>query len=209
MQEEGVLVATVLPSQILTKFCEHQGCAGNATDRAGFPFWNVTQIEFSCETSQIGMIRLPHKNDNLLENIFYELFCAFLDTECSSPTRWFPVSSPALYLHDDVRFAYRPDSPRGFTFTWWGCCGLCFWHKPAELAHSLLLCSCVCLCLYRPFNCISFHKFSRQLSALSLCSSGFISALLVLSTIYIYLHESLLQPWYRPLWLTGLKAPTV
>ena len=24
----------------------------------------------------------------------------------------------------------------GFTFTWWGCCGLCLWHKPAELAHS-------------------------------------------------------------------------
>ena len=36
---------------------------------------------------------------------------------------------------------------------------------------------------YGPFNCISFHKFSRQLSAFSLCFSGLTSALLVLSTI--------------------------
>ena len=34
-------------------------------------------------------------------------------------------------------------------------------------------------------NCISFHKLSRQLSAFSLCSSGLISALLVLSTTYL------------------------
>ena len=24
---------------------------------------------------------------------------------------------------------------RGLTFTWWGCYGLCLWHKPTELAH--------------------------------------------------------------------------
>ena len=38
-------------------------------------------------------------------------------------------------------------------------------------------------CLYSPFTCISFHKFSRQLFAFSLCSSHLISALWVLSTI--------------------------
>ena len=62
--------------------------------------------------------------------------------------------------------------------------------KPTELAHSCLFCSCVCFCLYGPFNCISFHKFSRQLSAFSLCSSGPISALLVLSTICLFLKVS-------------------
>ena len=36
-------------------------------------------------------------------------------------------------------------------------------HKPTELAHSFLYCSCVYFCLYGPFNCISFYKFSRQL----------------------------------------------
>ena len=44
-------------------------------------------------------------------------------------------------------------------------------------------CSLVYFCLYGPFYCISFHKFSRQLSAFSLCFSGLISAILVLSTI--------------------------
>ena len=46
--------------------------------------------------------------------------------------------------------------------------------------------------LYGPFNCISFRKFSRQLSAFSLSSSGLTSALLVLSTSYLFI--SLVQP---------------
>ena len=33
----------------------------------------------------------------------------------------------------------------------------------------------VSFCLYGPFNCILFHKFSQQLSAFSFCSSGLIS----------------------------------
>ena len=41
----------------------------------------------------------------------------------------------------------------------------------------------VCFCLHGPFNCFSFHKFSQQLSAFSLCFSGLIFALLVISTI--------------------------
>ena len=93
-------------------------------------------------------------------------------------------------------------SHRGFTFTLCGCCGLCFWHKPAKLAHSFLFSSCVSFCYNGPVDCISFYKFSRQLSTFSLCSSGFISALLVLSTIGLFV--SLLQPWNNPLWLTGL-----
>ena len=42
-----------------------------------------------------------------------------------------------------------------------------------------------------PFNCILFHKFSGQLSAFSLCSSGLISAVLVLSIIYLFMKVSL------------------
>ena len=63
-----------------------------------------------------------------------------------------------------------------------------FWHNQPSLPTlffyfyffiPLLMCS-----LYGPFNRISFHKFSRQLFAFSLsCSSGLISALLVLSTV--------------------------
>ena len=35
-----------------------------------------------------------------------------------------------------------------------------------------LFCSCVYFCLYCLFKCTSFHKFSRQLSAFSFCSSS-------------------------------------
>ena len=62
-----------------------------------------------------------------------------------------------------------------------------------SLCTPFLFCSCVCFCLYDPFNCISFHEFSRQLSTFSLCFSGLISALLVLLSC-ICLHESLPQP---------------
>ena len=82
-------------------------------------------------------------------------------------------------------------SPCRLTFTRWECCGLCFWHKPTELAQSLLFCSCVCFHLYGAFSCISFHELSRQLFAFSLCSAGLISALLVLSTIYLFMKVSL------------------
>ena len=83
---------------------------------------------------------------------------------------------------------------------------LLFWHKPTELAHFFIFCSCIYFCLHSPFNCISFHEFSWRPSVFSFCSFGLISALLVFSTIYLFV--SLLQPWYNPLWLTGLKAPT-
>ena len=55
----------------------------------------------------------------------------------------------------------------------------------------LCLFFCCCCCHYGPFNCISFHKFFQQRSTFLLCSSGFISALLVLSTTYMYLKVSL------------------
>ena len=78
--------------------------------------------------------------------------------------------------------------PCWLTFMWWGCFyGLCKRHKPTELAHSFLFCSFVYFCLCGPFNCISFHNFSRQLSAFSFCSSGLISALLVLSTMHHFM----------------------
>ena len=80
--------------------------------------------------------------------------------------------------------------PHCLVFTCWGCCSLCLWHKPTEPAHSFLFSSCVNFCLYGPFNCISFHKFSR-ISPASHCSSDLISALLVLSTKHLFMKVSL------------------
>ena len=67
------------------------------------------------------------------------------------------------------------------------------WHKPTELSHSFLFCSCVCFYLYGPFNYISLSKSSRQLSIFSLCSSGLISASLVLSAICLFTKVSLCE----------------
>ena len=53
--------------------------------------------------------------------------------------------------------------PRGLSFSWWGSYGLCLWHKLTELATCFLFYFCAYFCLYGPFNCISFIKFSRQL----------------------------------------------
>ena len=66
---------------------------------------------------------------------------------------------------------------------------VCVWHKATELARSFSFC-CVYFCLNGPFNCISFHEFSRQLSVFSLCSSDLVSALLVLSTTYLCIKVS-------------------
>ena len=62
------------------------------------------------------------------------------------------------------------------------------WLKPTELAHSFLF--YFCFCLHGPFNCISYHKFSQQLSVFLLSSSGLISALLVLSAISLFVKVS-------------------
>ena len=84
--------------------------------------------------------------------------------------------------------------PRGLTVSWWGCYGLCHRHKPIVLAHSFFFVLFLCLflyCLYGPFNSISFHKFSRQLFDFSISSSGLNSALLILSTMYLFIKVSL------------------
>ena len=70
--------------------------------------------------------------------------------------------------------------PRGLTFSWRGCYGLCPRHKPVALARSFYsarVSVSVFMTLATEFHSI---KFSRQLSAFPLCSSGLNSALLVL-----------------------------
>ena len=70
------------------------------------------------------------------------------------------------------------------------------WHKPAELTHSSLFCSCVYFCLYGPFNCISFHKFSP--TTLRFLILFFQSYLCLIGPFnYISLCESFFQPWYN------------
>ena len=60
----------------------------------------------------------------------------------------------------------------------------------------------VCFCLYGPFNCISFKKFSGQF--LFFRSFSLLSALLVLSTIHLYGKVSF-SPNIIPSGLLGSK----
>ena len=69
--------------------------------------------------------------------------------------------------------------------------------------HSFLSHSCVCFCLYGPFNCISFHQFSRQLFAFSLRSSGLILPYWFFQ-LYVSLWVSLIPDIILCGWL-GLK----
>ena len=108
--------------------------------------------------------------------------------------------------HDVYSLSVRLSFPRSreLTLSWWRCCGSCQRHTPTELAHCFfILFLCLPLSL-RPFQLYSFHKFSRQLFAFSLCSSGLNSALFVLSTIYLFIKVSLSPDMILCGWL-GLK----
>ena len=126
---------------------------------------------------------------------------------CTMFTRMFYHN--VVCVHYIERWSRSPLSlcPRGLSFTWWGCRGLCFWHIPTELAHSFSFGTYVYFCLCGRFSGISFRKFSQRLSVFSLCSSGLISALLFLTTMYLFMKVSF-SPDIFFVWLTGLKAPT-
>ena len=79
---------------------------------------------------------------------------------CKSSLAMYLFAAEVVQLHHHSGHVSRSERPRRLTITWWGCCGLCLGYKQAEFAHSFLISSCVCFCLYGPFNCISFHKFS-------------------------------------------------
>ena len=106
------------------------------------------------------------------------------------------------WSRSEYRFECFCCRPHGLTFTWWGCCDVCFWHKPTELAHSFfILFLCLFLSFYGPFNCISF-----TLCFLTLFFRPYFCLIGPFKCIFLY--ESHLQPWCNPLWLTGLKAQT-
>ena len=117
--------------------------------------------------------------------------CIFITLKPSHLQRHYSLETLTRHRQlswEDSSLCFKP-SPRAHLHVI-GMLRFMLWHKPAELAHSLLFRSCVYFCLCGPFNCISFHKFSRQLSAFSLCSCNLISAFLVLSTAYLFVKVS-------------------
>ena len=83
-------------------------------------------------------------------------------------------------------------SPRGLTFTWWGCYGSCLRHKPTELAHtfySVLVSVSVFMALSTVFHSINSpdnSPLSHSVLLVLLCLAGPFN--------YISLYESLPQP---------------
>ena len=66
------------------------------------------------------------------------------------------------------------------------------WQKPAELAHSILLCPCVRFCLYGPFPLYFIPLISQQLSAFS-----------------VFVLPVLFQPfWSFQLYISLWKSPS-
>ena len=122
------------------------------------------------------------------------LYCPFLTrVALSFPVLTCPylgcLSSCPVLTYVALSFAtltcpYAGSSSRGGDVT------VYVWHKPTELAHSFLFCSCVYFSRYGSFSCISFDIFSKQLSAFQLCSSGLISVSLALSTMYLFMKVS-------------------
>ena len=121
-------------------------------------------------------------------------------------TLWLWCSLKGIVAVINMVFCHRCCGPRGLIFMWWWCCGLCFWHKPTELAHSfysVLVSISVFMALSTVFhfiNSLNNSPLSHSVLPVFFCLIGPFN--------YISFHESLLQPWYNPLWLTGLKALT-
>ena len=149
--------------------------------------WHLSVIKMAFKSDQNGIcqIKIAFKSD---QNGIYCTFCLSL----SQSLMWLP----------HVRVPVGSPSPGGDVT-------VCVRHKPTELAHSFLFSSCVYFCLYGPFNCISFHKFSRQLSAFQLCSSGLIFAWLVLSTLYLFMKVSLSPGIIHSGWLGSKHQLTI
>ena len=83
------------------------------------------------------------------------------------------------------------------------------WTEPARSFFKLFFYSLlVSVSVFMALSTVFYSVNSSDNSAFSLWSSGLISALLVPSTIYLFMKVSLSPDDYNPLWLTGLKAPT-
>ena len=126
-----------------------------------------------------------------------------------------------MLIWDSIPFSFLPISPQAYIYR--ACTQrvtisdqqmyerqslVAWWHCPHLINSQLTQPVLGSVSVFMAHSTV-FHSINPpDNSAFSLCSSSLTSALLVLSTIYISLCESFPQPWYNPLWLTGLKALT-
>ena len=90
--------------------------------------------------------------------------------------------------------------PCGLAFMWWGCC-------TTKLAHSLFYSILVSVSVFMALSTV-FHSINPP-DNLHFLTVFYWSYFCLISPFNdVSLYESLPQPWYNPLWLTGLKVPT-
>ena len=56
------------------------------------------------------------------------------------------------------------------TFTWWGCYGLCLWHKPTELAHSFSFCATMYCVTHEQMSWTEANKRPDRFNTHMVCS---------------------------------------
>ena len=173
----------------LTSFESKKSSANN---KNRFPPWN---IRYQITLAFLALLAKPIDLDSLKEEVKSLDQPAYLVQMYSF---WSSAGFIIWSSWQNSKFSFGK-GPRALSFTWWECCGLCFWHKPIELAHFFLFSFCVYFCLYGLFLPTTLR-----------CLTLFFRSYFCLTDPfnYISLYESLFQPWCNPLWLTGLKAPT-
>ena len=125
---------------------------------------------------------------------FLEVFRSFFLSFCLSPPFLpFILSVSVLSSFHSVRLSFC--RPRGLTFTWWGCCGLCLTrtNRACPLLFLLFLCLFLSLSLFQlhfiPQILPTTHRFLTLLVRSYLCFIGPFNCM--------SFYESLLQPCYN------------
>ena len=111
-----------------------------------------------------------------------------------------------IMVHNIVTFCYVLwlclFVPCGLTLTWWGCYGLCPWHKPTELAHSFYS----VLVSFPVFMALSVILQLMNSPDNSPLSHSVLSVLFLRSTMYLFVKFSLNGPsvgscrYRSPIW---------
>ena len=107
------------------------------------PRWGTEDAEICWDSRTVKSSYFYHEMDQIITSLYRYVCChefSLISGFVVHSTSPFP---PILCT-----------IPRGFTLTWWRCCGLCLWYTPTEHAHSFLFCARVYFCTYVPFHCI-------------------------------------------------------
>ena len=121
------------------------------------------RVNYSCQNSfasSFGTVSMSLKSAGIRDTVHVYWYLPRKTKRISlSFLLSFPVQTPVIGHTHTIGVTHLwcialIECPRGHTLTWWGCCGLCFQHKPTELSSCSLLCSCVYFCLDGPLHCI-------------------------------------------------------